>query len=44
MNLKALQSPVAIHDGQSFVEAARRLGLNQSAVSMQIKALERELG
>ena len=44
MNLKALQSLVAIHDGQSFVEAARRLGLNQSAVSMQIKALERELG
>ncbi|WP_374448882.1 LysR family transcriptional regulator [Stella sp.] len=44
MNLKALQTLVAIHDAQSFVEAARRLGLTQSAVSMQIKALERELG
>lgn len=43
MNLKALQTLVAIHDAQSFVEAARRLGLTQSAVSMQIKALEREL-
>lgn len=44
MNLKALQTLVAIHDAQSFVEAARRLGLTQSAVSMQIKALERDLG
>ena len=44
MNLKALQSLVAIHDTRSFGETARRLGLSQSAVSMQIKALEEELG
>lgn len=44
MNLKALQCLVAIHDGQSFLEAARRLGFKQSSVSMHIKALEDELG
>ena len=44
MNLKALQSLVTIHDCQSFLEAARRLGVNQSSISMQIKALEEYLG
>lgn len=44
MNLKALQSLIAIHETQSFQEAARRLGYNQSAISMQIKALEQDLG
>lgn len=44
MNLKALQSLLAIHDAQSFQEAARRLGVTQSAVSMQIKSLENDLG
>lgn len=44
MNLKALQSLVAIYEAESFVEAAKRLNFNQSAVSMQIKALEEELG
>jgi DNA-binding transcriptional LysR family regulator len=44
MNLKALQSLLAIHDAQSFQEAARRLGVTQSAVSMQIKTLENDLG
>lgn len=44
MNLKALQSLIAIYEAESFVEAAKRLNFNQSAVSMQIKALEEELG
>lgn len=44
MNLKALQSLIAIHEAQSFQEAARRLGYNQSAISMQIKTLEEDLG
>ena len=44
MNLKALQSLVAIYETESFGEAARRLRINQSSVSMQMKALEEELG
>ena len=44
MNFKALQTLIAIHDDQSFLDAARRLGLTQSAVSMQIKSLEEDLG
>lgn len=44
MNLRALQTFLAIHDSQSFADAARRLGLTQSAVSMQIKSLEEDLG
>lgn len=43
MNLKALQTLIAIHETQSFQEAAKRLGYNQSAISMQIKALEQDL-
>ena len=44
MNLRVLETFIAIHDGESFIDAARRLGLTQSAVSMQIKSLEEELG
>ena len=44
MNLKALETFVTIHDSESFIDAARRLGFTQSAVSMQIKSLEEELG
>ncbi len=44
MNFRALETFVAVHDGESFIDAARRLGLTQSAVSMQIKSLETELG
>ena len=44
VNLRALKSLVAIVEHGSFQEAARRLALTQSAISMQIKALEEELG
>lgn len=44
MNLKSLESVLAIHREGSFVEAARSLGISQPAISMQIKALEDELG
>jgi DNA-binding transcriptional LysR family regulator len=44
MNFKALQSLIAIHETGSFLKASQRLGVNQSIVSMQIKALEDELG
>jgi len=44
MNLKALQTLVAIYESNSFQEAARRLNISQSAVSMHIKALEDSLG
>ena len=44
MNLRALKSLVAIVEHGSFQEAAHRLALTQSAISMQIKALEEELG
>lgn len=44
MNLRGLESLVAIGETQSFVEAARQVGFSQSTISMQIKALEQELG
>jgi len=44
MSLKNLRTLVAIADTGSFVAAASRLGLTQSAVSQQIQALEAELG
>ena len=40
MNLRALKSLIAIAEHGSFQEAAHRLGLTQSAISMQIKTLE----
>jgi len=39
-----LESLVAIGEEQSFIEAARRVGYSQSTISMQVKALEEELG
>jgi DNA-binding transcriptional LysR family regulator len=44
MNLRALESLIAVVEAGGFQAAAERLGLTQSAVSMQIKALEAELG
>jgi DNA-binding transcriptional LysR family regulator len=43
MNLRFLQTVVAISEHPTFVAAARSLGLSDSAVSLQIKALEDEL-
>lgn len=43
MHLAALESLVVISETQSFAEAARRLGISQSTISMQIKSLESEL-
>ena len=42
-NVRHLQTFVTIADGGSFASAADRLGLTQSAVSMQVKALESDL-
>jgi len=44
MSLKHLRTLVAIEQTGSFVAAAARLGLTQSAVSQQMQALEAELG
>lgn len=44
MNLKALQTLVTIYESDSFQEAAKRLDISQSAVSMHVKALEESLG
>ncbi len=44
MNIRALESLVVISETQSFAEAAKRLGISQSAISMQMKGLEEELG
>jgi len=43
MNLRFLQTIVAISEHPTFVAAARSLGLSDSAVSLQIKSLEDEL-
>lgn len=43
MNLRFLQTVVAISEHPGFVAAARSLGLSESAVSVQIKTLEEEL-
>lgn len=44
MNLRALRSLVAIVDLRTFAAAAEELGLSQSAISLQIKGLEEDLG
>ena len=43
INHRHLRTFVAIADYGSFVAAADRLGLTQSAVTMQMKALEHDL-
>ena len=44
MNLRALRTLAALQENGSFIAAAARLHLTASAVSMQMKMLERELG
>jgi len=44
MDVKTLYTLVAIADRGSFAEAGKAIGLTLSAVSMQIRALEEELG
>lgn len=44
MDIKTLYTLVAIADHGSFAEAGNRIGLSLSAVSMQVRALEEELG
>lgn len=44
MSLRQLETLVAIAEAGSFHGAAGRLGITQSAVSMQMKALEQDLG
>ncbi|TGV11450.1 LysR family transcriptional regulator [Mesorhizobium sp. M8A.F.Ca.ET.173.01.1.1] len=43
MNLRFLQTIVAIAEHPSFIAAANALGLSHSAISLQVKALEEEL-
>ena len=43
MNLRFLQTLVAVSEHPTFISAANELGLSHSAVSQQIKALEDEL-
>jgi DNA-binding transcriptional LysR family regulator len=43
MNLRALETLIAIADAGSFAAAADRVGVTQSAISMQMKALEADL-
>ena len=44
MDLRCLRTLVAISDHRTFAAAAQVVGLTQSAVSLQMKALEGELG
>lgn len=44
MNLRQLESLVAIADHGSFTAAGGAVGLSHSAISLQVKALEQELG
>jgi DNA-binding transcriptional LysR family regulator len=43
VNLRFLQTIVAIAEQPSFIAAANALGLSHSAISLQVKALEEEL-
>ncbi|WP_205599847.1 LysR family transcriptional regulator, partial [Arhodomonas sp. KWT] len=44
LDLRALQTLVTVADAGSFTTAARQLSYTQSAVSMQLRRLESELG
>lgn len=44
MNLRSLRSLIAIAELRTFAAAAEELGLSQSAISLQMKGLEEELG
>ena len=44
MNVTQLRAFVSVVDLGSFSEAARRAGVSQPAVTMQIKALEADIG
>ncbi len=44
MSLRHLHTLLCVHQARSFQEAADRLRITQSAVSMQLKALEAEFG
>lgn len=44
MSLRHLHTLLCVHEAKSFQEAADRLRITQSAVSMQLKALEAEFG
>ena len=44
MNLKYLETFLMLAEVRSFTEAGQRLGLTQSAVSLQLQKLERDLG
>ncbi|NNF78300.1 MAG: LysR family transcriptional regulator [Rhizobiales bacterium] len=44
MNLRQLRSLVAIGDHGSFAAAGKVIGLSPSALSLQVKSLEEELG
>ena len=44
MDIRQLNTLLAVVETGSFVAAGDKLGLSQSAVSLQIKSLEEELG
>ena len=44
MNISQLRTFVTVVDAGSFSEAARTMGISQPAVTMQIQALESDLG
>ncbi len=44
MNIKQLKTLLTVVDSKSFAAAGDKLGLSHSAVSLQIKAMEEELG
>ena len=44
MDIRTLYTLIAIADHGSFAEAGNTIGLSLSAVSMQVRALEDELG